>query len=172
MKKSLAAVFLIACVLASIPIQLASAVTETIDLPALQTINRNVDLQINDRLTVSVAPNNNNSYTVLSARILDPQLRPAASWTNFKNNSFSYIATELSGTYTIGIVYENNTSSNPSPIIEVTLNYEVEHLSLTPTPTQNSTENGQDRTMIVILVAISAVLVAVAALVLKRRRKS
>ncbi len=157
--------------MASIPLQVASAVTETIDLPALQTTNRNVDLQINDRVTVSVIPNNNESYTVLSARILDPQLRPAATWTNYQNNSFSYIAAELAGTYIIGIVYENNTSSNPVSSIEVTLSYEVEHLSATPTPkpTETPPENTQDWTMIIVVAAVVAVVVAVAVLFLKRR---
>ena len=171
LKKTLVVVLLIASIMASATLQVALAVSETIDLPALQTINRNVDLQINDRLTVSIIPNNNETYTVLSARILDPQLRPAATWTNYQNNSFSYIAAELAGTYTIGIVYENNTSSNPASIIEVTLSYEVEHLSATPTPTPTNTEKPQDWTMIIFVVAVVVlVLVAVAALVLKRRK--
>ena len=173
MKKSLAAVLLIACIMASATLQVALAVTETVELPALQTVNRNVDLQINDRLTVSVIPNNNESYTVLSARILDPQLRPAATWTNYQNNSFSYIAAELAGTYTVGIVYENNTSSNPVSTIAVTLSYEVEHLSVTPTPTQTNagnTDNGQDWTMILII-AVAAVLVVVTVVALVLRRK-
>jgi hypothetical protein len=158
--------------MASIPLQTASALTETIDLPALQTTNRNVDLQINDRLTVSIVPNNNESYTVLSARVLDPQLRPAATWTNYKNSSFSYIASELAGTYIIGIVYENNTSSNTAPIIEVTLSYEVEHLSATPTPTptETPTGNAQDWTLIIIVVAVVILVGVVAALALKRRK--
>jgi hypothetical protein len=175
LKKSLAAVLIIACILVSATLQVASAITETIDLPALQTINRNVDLQINDRLTVSVIPKNNESYTVLSARILDPQLRPAATWTNYQNNSFSYIATELAGTFIIGIVYENNTSSNPVSNIEVTFSYEVEHLSATatPQPTQTNTGNAQDWTTIIIVVAaVVAASVIVTALVLIRRRKS
>lgn len=156
--------------MSSIPLQFALAVSETMDLPALQTINRNIELQINDRLTVSVIPNNNETYTVLSARVLDPQLRPAASWTNYQNNSFSYIANELAGTYIIGLVYENNTSSNPVSIIEVTLSYEVEHLSATPTPTPINTENPQDLTMIIIVVTVVLVGIAIAALVLKRRK--
>ena len=156
--------------MASIPLQVASAVSETMDLPALQTINRNIELQINDRLTVSVIPNNNETYTVLSARVLDPQLRPAASWTNYQNNSFSFVANELAGTYIIGLVYENNTSSNPVSIIEVTLSYEVEHLSATPTPTPINTENPQDLTMIIIVVTVVLVGIAIAALVLKRRK--
>ena len=171
LKKTLAVALLIASILMCATLQVALAVSETIDLPALQTINRNVDLQINDRLTVSIIPNNNESYTVLSARILDPQLRPAATWTNYQNNSFSYIAAELAGTYTIGIVYENNTSSNPVSIIEVTLSYEVEHLSATPTPTPTNTENPQDWTMVIIIVAlVSLGAIIVAALVLKRRK--
>jgi len=157
--------------MASIPLQVVSAVTETINLPALQTVNRNVELQINDRLTVSVIPNNNETYTVLSSRILDPQLRPAATWTNYQNNSFSYIATELAGTYIVGIVYENNTSSNPVSTIEVTLSYEVEHLSATPTPTPTETtpETAQDWTMIIIVAAVVAAVIAGTVLVLKRR---
>ena len=170
MNKSFTVALLIACIVISTTLQAAAAATETINLPALQTTNRNVDLQINDRLTVSVVPNNNETYTVLSARILDPQLRPAATWTNYQNNSFSYIATELSGTYIIGIVYENNTSSNPASNIEVTLSYEVEHLSATPTPTQATPENAQDWTMIIIVVAVVAVGAAVGALILKRRK--
>jgi hypothetical protein len=170
LKKTLPAVLIIASIIVSATLQVASAVSETIDLPALQTINRNVDLQINDRLTVSVTPNNNESYTVLSARILDPQFRPAASWTNYQNNSFSYIAAELAGNYIIGIVYENNTSSNPISNIEVTLSYGVEHQSATPKPTQTTPEDPQDWTMIIVVVAAVAILVAITVLVLKRRK--
>ena len=65
MKKSLATILLITCIMASATLQVASAVTETIELPPLQTVNRNVDLQINDRLTVTVTPNNNDSYVAV-----------------------------------------------------------------------------------------------------------
>lgn len=151
---------------------MASAISETIELPALQTVNRTVELNINDRLTVTVTANNNDSDAPLSARVLDPMLRPATTWTNYRNNSFTYIASELSGTYTIGIVYGNETIGSPSSGIEVTFSYEVEHLSITsPQPTLTEKENPQPWTLILIIVAVVAlVLILVLVLVLKRKK--
>ena len=160
------------CIMASATLQVASAVTETIELPPLQTVNRSVDLQINDRLTVTLTPNNNDSYVPLSARVLDPTLDSEMTWTNYKNNSFTYTAYEQ-GTHIIGIVYGNETLGSPSSSIEVTFSYEVEHLSATatPQPTQTQTGNPQDWTMILIVVAVVAlVVIAVAALILKRKK--
>ena len=172
MKKSLATILLIMCIMAFATLQVASAVSETIELPPLQTVNRPVDLVINDRLTVTITAKDNDAYVPLSARILDPTFDSEMTWTNYRNNSFSYIAYEK-GTHIIGIVYGNETLGTPSSSIEVTLSYEVEHLSATatPQPTQTQTGNPQDWTMILVVVAVVAlVVIAVAALVLKRKK--
>jgi hypothetical protein len=118
----------------NIPFVIATSETISLTPDLWQSITRNVELQMNDRLVGSFTVSNlqiwqnglgQNQTLSVSVKVLDPNGQIVLSYSNTKGDSFDYTAF-YSGVYTIeiGCGYEYFPPSGiPNP--QITLNYSV-----------------------------------------------